>query len=68
MRRFPDYKGPIDYINNIPYQIVATYPIERVKNAPLIKEWLGCDTAFKSNKNNMFIFCNQIHDVSYEEI
>lgn len=68
MTRFPEYKGPIDYINNTPYQIVATYPIESVKNASMIKEWLGCDTAFKSNRNNMFIFCNQIQDVSYEEI
>ena len=68
MQRYPDYKGPIDYINGDPYQIVARYPITSVKDASLIKEWLGCDTAFKSNRNNIYIFCNQIQEVSWETI
>lgn len=68
MQRYPDYKGPIDYINGDPYQIVARYPITAVKDASLIKEWLGCDTAFKSNRNNIYIFCNQIQEVSWETI
>lgn len=68
MRRYPDYKGPIEYINNRPYQVCATYEITRVKDAGLIKDWLGCDTAFKSNKNNIFIFCNEIQDVEWEAI
>ena len=41
MNRYPDYKGPIDYINGIPYQVVATYPITRVRDASKIKKWLG---------------------------
>lgn len=68
MNRYPNYKGPIDYINNTPYQVVATYPITRVKDAKLIKEWLGCDSAFKSNRDNLFIFCNEIKDIEWEDI
>jgi len=68
MKRFPQFKGPIDYINGDAYQIVAQYPITDVKDARLIKEWLGCDTAFKSNRNNLYIFCNKIQEVSWETI
>lgn len=68
MNRYPAFKGPIEYINNIPYQIVARYPITDVKDARLVKDWLGCDTAFKSNRENLFIFCNEIQEVSWETI
>lgn len=68
MNRYPTFKGPIEYINNTPYQIVARYPITDVKDARLVKEWLGCDTAFKSNRENLFIFCNEIQEVSWETI
>ena len=68
MNRYPDYKGPIDYINGIPYQVVATYPITRVRDASKIKKWLGCDSAFKSNRNNIFIFCNEIEEIQWEDI
>ena len=68
MNRYPDYKGPIDYINGIPYQVVATYPITRVRDASKIKKWLGCDSAFKSNRNNIFIFCNEIQEVQLEDV
>jgi len=68
MNRYPNSKGPIDYINSTPYQVVATYPITRVKDAKLIKDWLGCDSAFKSNRDNLFIFCNEIQEVQCEEI
>lgn len=68
VNRYPHYKGPIEYINNTPYQIVARYPITDVKDARLIKEWLECDTAFKSNRENLFIFCNEIKEVLWETI
>jgi len=68
MNRYPNSKGPIDYINSTPYQVVATYPITRVKDAKLIKDWLGCDSAFKSNRDNLFIFCNEIQEVQWEDI
>ena len=68
MNRYPEYKGPIEYINNTPYQVVATYPITHVKDAKLIKEWLGCDSAFKSNRDNLFIFCNEIQEVQWEDV
>ncbi len=62
MKRYPHQCGPIEYINNTPYKIVARYPITEVKNAQLIKEWLRCDTVFKANRLNLFIFCNQIEE------
>lgn len=62
MNRYPHQFGPIEYINNDPYQIVARYNITDVLDAQGIKEWLGCDTVFKSNRQNLFIFCNKIDD------
>lgn len=68
MRHFPKYKGPIQYIGGNPYQICAIYRIDRVKNAPMIKEWLDCDTAFKNNREGVYYFCDKIQDVSWERI
>ena len=68
MKRYPHQCGPIEYINNVPYQIVARYTIQEVKEPQLIKTWLGCDTVFKSNRHNIFIFCNQIEEIQWEEI
>jgi len=65
--RYPDNCGPIEYINQIPYQIIARYRITQVKDTQLIKEWLGCNTVFKSNRLNIFIFCNEIEEVDWEE-
>ena len=62
MRRYPNNCGPIEYINGDAYQIVARYPITEVKDAQGIKRWLGCDTVFKANRMNLFIFCNKIED------
>jgi hypothetical protein len=68
MKRYPNNCGPIEYINNTPYQIVARYPITDVKDPTLIKDWLECDTVFKSNRQNLFIFCNQIEEINWETI
>ena len=62
MNRYPHQCGPIEYINDEAYQIVARYPITSVLDPQAIKEWLGCDTVFKSNRQNLFIFCNHIED------
>lgn len=68
MTRYPDNCGPIEYINDEAYQIVARYPITKVMDPQGIKEWLGCDTVFKSNRQNIFIFCNLIETINYEPI
>lgn len=65
--RYPNSCGPIEYINQTPYQIIARYRITQVKDTQLIKEWLGCNTVFKSNRLNIFIFCNEIEEVDWEE-
>ena len=54
--RFPSYKRPIQYINNIPYIIHAIIPIERCKNVSMIKEWLGVDTRLKYKEKEHIIF------------
>ena len=66
--RYPSYKRPIEYINNNPYLIYAVYPITSIKDAKLVKEWLGCDTAFKNNREGTYLFCDSIQDVSYESV
>ena len=66
--RYPNSCGPIEYINQTPYQIIARYRITQVKDTQLIREWLGCNTVFKSNRLNLFIFCNEIENVEYQEI
>ena len=66
--RFPSYKRPIQYINNTPYLIHAIIPIDRCKNVPLIKEWLGVDTAFKVNREGTYYFCETIEDANWEQI
>jgi len=66
--RFPSYKRPIQYINNIPYIIHAIIPIERCKNVSMIKEWLGVDTAFKVQREGVYYFCETIEDAQWEPI
>ena len=65
---FPNYKRPIEYINHKPYILFAVIPIDRVKNAPMIKEWLGCDTAFKVNSKGVYWFCEEIEEVDWENV
>lgn len=68
MPRFPSYKRPIQYINNVPYLVHAIYPIVSIKDANLVKEWLGVDTAFKSNRDGTYIFCEEIKEIDWEVI
>ena len=64
---FPSYKRPIEYINHRPYLIHAIIPIERVKNAKMVKEWLGVDTMFKV-KNTDYWFCEEIKEADWEYV
>lgn len=63
---YPSYKRRIEYINKIPYLVHAEWPIYRIKDTQIIKEWLGCDTVFKNNKSGVFMFCEKIEDVDWE--
>jgi hypothetical protein len=62
--RYPQYKIPIQKINDSLYQIIAEYPIDRVKDVQGLKDWLGCDVAFKSNQNGTYIFCKKIEEAN----
>ena len=67
MKRYPHNCGPIEYINSVPYQIVARYQITEVKDPQLIKEWLGCDTSFKV-RNRDYWFCEEIKEADWEYV
>lgn len=62
--RHPSYKRPIQSINDNLYQIHAEYSIDRVKDTQGLKDWLGCDVAFKSNQNGTYIFCKKIEEAN----
>ena len=68
MKQFPKYKGPIQYISGNPYQLCAIYPIDRVINSQLVKEWLGCDTIFKNNREGVYYFCDKIKDAEWTNL
>jgi hypothetical protein len=64
---YPSYKRPIEYINDRAYIIHAVFPIDRVKDSPGLKEWLGCETTFKSNQNGTYVFCSKIEEAQIVE-
>ena len=67
MKIFPNRYRPIQYINKIPFLIHAIVEIEKVENkVNEMKQYLGCDTAFKNLKENVYYFCEEIKEV--EEI
>ena len=68
MRVFPNKLKPIQYINKTPYLVTATIPITRVTDPSAVKGYLCCSTAFRSERQNIYIFCNEIEEVEYEEI
>ena len=66
--RFVPYKRRIERINDKLYVIYAVYPIERCRDVPTIKQWLGCDTAFKVNSKGEYWFCDEIQDIEWEYV
>jgi len=65
---FPSHRRKARYINNNLYIIHAVIPIERVKNATMIKEWLGVDTAFKVQREGTYWFCELVEEPEWEDI
>jgi hypothetical protein len=59
---------PIQYINKTPYLVKATAPITQVQDPAALKGYLMCSTAFRSDKQNIYIFCDEIEEIQYEEI
>jgi hypothetical protein len=59
---------PIQRINDNLYLISAEIPITKVKNVQDVKNYLGCDTAFRVNKKGTYIFCETIQEIQYEEV
>jgi len=68
MRVYPNKLKPIQYINHTPYLVFANYPIQKIKDVSLVKEWLGCTTAFRSDKQGIFIFCDEVEEVQWENV
>ena len=65
--RYPPYKIPLQKINGNLYQIIAEYPIDRVKDSQGIKHWLNCDTVFKNNQTGLYMFCKIVEEVKVED-
>ncbi len=65
--RYIKNNRPIRSINETLYQIYAEYQIDRVKDVQGIKEWLGCETAFKHNQSGTYIFCSKIEEAQILE-
>lgn len=68
MKIFTKKFQPIQYINKTPYLIHAIFAIEDVKNTTDWKNYLGCTTAFKNNREGVYYFCEEIESVEFEEI
>ena len=65
---FPSHRRKARYINDSLYIIHAVIPIDRVKSAPLIKEWLGVDTAFKVQREGTYWFCELVEEIEWENV
>jgi len=68
MKVYTNKLKPIQYINKTPYLVTAIAPITQVNNPADVKGYLKCSTAFRSDKQNIYIFCNEIEPVEFEEI
>jgi hypothetical protein len=69
MKIFANKFQPIQYINKKPYLIHAVIEIGKVEGLVTeMKQYLGCDTAFKVLKENVYYFAEEIKEVKFEEI
>jgi len=64
--RYSGLKYPLQKIQDDLYEVIAEYPIQRIKDTHPIREWLECDSVFKVNKNGNYIFCRKIEEASLE--
>lgn len=68
MKVYPNKLKPIQYINKTPYLVTATAPITQIQNPSDVKGYLRCSTAFRSGKRGIYIFCDEIETIEFEEI
>lgn len=68
MEIFTNKRQPIQYINKIPFLIYAIIPILKINNVTDVKNYLGCTTAFKNDREGVYYFCSEIEEVEFEEI
>ncbi len=48
-------------VNDELFQVVRTFPEERIKDFNLVKEWLGAESVFK--REGLLYFCIKIIDL-----
>lgn len=60
--RYSGLRYPLQKIHNDLYEVIAEYPINRIKDTNPIKDWLGCDSVFKVNSKGSYIFCRLIEE------
>lgn len=68
MSRYPSFKRPVQNINGRLYVIHAEYPMDRVKDVRMVKEWLGVDTVFTQHSSGTYWFCEIIEDIDWEMV
>jgi hypothetical protein len=68
MKIFPNRFRPIQYINKIPYLIHAIVPINEIEQTGDLKNYLGCDTAFKNQREGVYYFVEEIKEIEFKEI
>ena len=66
-----DFRNKVIYIEGKIFQVKRRFPekqikIEKKDSVSLLKNFFHCDTLFKNQ--GYFWFCNEIKEISYEEI
>jgi hypothetical protein len=54
-------------INDKLYQVIAEERIDRFINASGYRDYIGCDTIFKENKTEKYLFCREIEEATLVE-
>lgn len=69
IKTFVNKLTPIQTINQTSYLIHAIIDIPTAeRRVEDIKQYFGCDTAFKNLKENVYYFCEEIKEIEYEQI
>lgn len=68
MSRFVTNKRPIVEINKNLYIVHAEYPMNKIKDTNLVRDWLGVEHVFKSHRDGTYIFCELIEEPEWKDI
>ena len=52
-------------VNDGLFEVLRTFPEDRVTNVDLVKEWLDSEIVFR--KDGLYYFCKTIQEIEYEQ-